>query len=52
MITLKGLIMSPKRHIPEQIVSRLRRVEGLLRHGMSRIDAILKVSITEQTYYR
>ena len=32
--------MSPKRHKPEQIVSKLRQVEVLVGQGMARIDAI------------
>ena len=44
--------MSNKRHKPEEIVAKLRQVEVLVGRGMSRIDAIREVSITEQTYYR
>ena len=44
--------MGIKRHKPEQIVTKLRQVEVLVGQGMSRIDAIREVSITEQTYYR
>ena len=44
--------MSNKRHKPEEIVAELRQVEVLVGRGMSRIDAIREVSITEQTYYR
>jgi len=44
--------MATKRHKPEEIVSKLRQVEVLVGQGMPRIDAILQVRITEQTYYR
>ena len=44
--------MGIKRHKPEDIVSKLRQVDVLVGQGMSRIDAIREVSITEQTYYR
>ena len=44
--------MGIKRHSPEEIVSKLRQVEVLVGQGMSRIDAIREVQITEQTFYR
>jgi len=44
--------MASKRHKPEEIVSNLRQVDVLVGQGMSRIDAIREISITEQTYYR
>ena len=44
--------MATKRHKPEEIVTKLRQVEVLFGQGMSRIDAIREVRITEQTYYR
>ena len=44
--------MGMKRHKPEEIVSKLRRVDILVGQGMARVDAIREVSITEQTYYR
>jgi len=52
MIVLGGLIMSTKRHKPEEIVNKLRQVEVLVGQGQPRIDAIRQVQITEQTYYR
>ena len=52
MIVLGELIMSTKRHKPEQIVSKLRQVEVLVGLGQPRIDAICEVQISEQTYYR
>jgi len=44
--------MGIKRHKPEEIVTKLRQVEVLVSQGMSRIDAIREVQITEQTFYR
>ena len=44
--------MGSERHRPEEIVTRLRQVEVLVGQGMSRIDAIREVQITEQTFYR
>ena len=44
--------MSSKRDTAEEIVSKLRRVEVLVGQGMSRLDAIREVRITEQTFYR
>jgi len=44
--------MANKRHRPEEIVTKLRQVEVLVGQGMSRIDAIREVQITEQTFYR
>ncbi len=44
--------MAIKRHKPEEIVAKLRRVEVLVGRGMARIDAIREISIREQTYYR
>ena len=44
--------MANKRHKPEEIVSKLRQVEFLVGQGTARVDAIRKVGITEQSYYR
>jgi len=44
--------MGIKRHKPEEIVSKLRQVDVFVGQGISRIDAIREISITEQTYYR
>ena len=41
--------MANKRHKPEDIVLKLRQVEVLVGQGTARVDAIRKVSITEQT---
>ena len=43
--------MANKHHAPEEIVGKLRQVEVLVGQGMTRIDAIREISITEQTYY-
>jgi len=44
--------MGIKRHKPEEIVTKLCQVEVQVEQGLSRIDAIREVQITEQTYYR
>lgn len=44
--------MATKRHKPEEIVTKLRQAEALVGQGMARVDAIRKVRIAEQTYYR
>ena len=44
--------MAIKRAKPEEMVVKLRQVEGLTGQGMSRSDAIGQTSMTEQTYYR
>ena len=44
--------MTNKRPKPEEIVSKLRRVEVLMGQGMSCLDAIRQIGVVEQTYYR
>ena len=44
--------MGNKRPKPEEIVSKLRRVEVLMGQGMFRLDAIRQIGVVEQTYYR
>lgn len=44
--------MTNKHHKPEEIVAKLRQVEVLVGQGMTRLDAIREISVTEQTYYR
>jgi len=39
--------MGIKRHIPEEIVTKLHQVEVLVGQGMARIDAIRKIRIAE-----
>ena len=41
-----------KRPKSEELVVKLRQVEGLMGHRMHRIDAIKQISVIEQTYYR
>jgi putative transposase len=44
--------MGIKRHRPEEIITKLRQVEVLVGQGMARVDAIRKIQITEQSFYR
>jgi len=44
--------MANKQPKPEEIVSKLRKVEVLMGQGMSRLDAIRQIGVVEQTYYR
>ena len=44
--------MANKRPKPEEIVSKLRQVEVLMGQGLSRLDAIRRIGVVEQTYYR
>lgn len=44
--------MSHKRHKPEEIVSKLRRVDVLLSQGRSVGEAIRLIGVTQFTYYR
>ena len=44
--------MAIKRPKPEGIAVKLRQVEVLMGQGTPRIDAIRRISVTEQTYYR
>ncbi len=44
--------MAIKRPKPEEIVMLLRQVEVLVGQGKTRIDAIRKIGVVEQTYYR
>ena len=43
--------MGSKRHKPEEILTKMRKVEVLVGQGMVRVDAIREIRITEQTYY-
>ena len=43
--------MAIKHHKPEEIVAKLRQVEVPVGQGMARVEAIRRISITEQTYY-
>jgi transposase-like protein len=44
--------MPKKRHKPEEIVAKLRRVDVLVSQGQSVADAIRSIGVTEVSYYR
>ena len=44
--------MANRRHKPEEIVANLRQVDVLQGQGMSRVDAIRQIGVTEFTYNR
>ena len=44
--------MAGKKDKPEEIVSKLRQVEGLQGQGMTVADAVRQIGVTLQTYYR
>jgi putative transposase len=44
--------MARKRHKPEEIVAKLRRVDVLVSQGQSVADAVRAIGVTEVTYYR
>ena len=44
--------MKRKRYTAEQIVTHLRKVEALTTQGSTIAEAVKKLGITEQTYYR
>jgi transposase-like protein len=44
--------MPRKRHKPEEIVAKLRRVDVLVSPGQSVADAVRSIGVTEVTYYR
>ena len=44
--------MGTKKAKPEEIITKLRKVEVLNSQGKSMADAIRQIGITEQTYYR
>ena len=44
--------MAGKRDKPEEIVSKLRRIEVLQGQGLKIADAVRQIGITQQTYYR
>ena len=41
-----------KKHTPEQVIDKLRRVEALTAKGTPLADAVRKIEVSEQTYYR
>ena len=44
--------MPRKRHKPEEIVAKLRRVDVLVSQGQSVADAVRGIGVTKVTYYR
>jgi putative transposase len=48
----KGALMGRIRFMAEQIIGKLREAEVLLGQGTSIGEAIRKLSVSEQTYYR
>ena len=44
--------MPRKRHKPEEIVAKLRRIDVLVSQGQSVADAVRGIGVTEVTYYR
>ncbi len=44
--------MNKKKHTPEQIVAKLRQVELLTAQGNTIGEAVRKIEVSEQTYYR
>ncbi len=44
--------MPRRRHTPEQIIRKLREAEVELAKGLTTVDVVRKLGITEQTYYR
>ncbi len=44
--------MPRKRHKPEEIVAKLRRVDVLVSQGQSVADTVRGIGVTEVTYYR
>lgn len=41
-----------KKHTPEQVVDKLRRVEALVAEGATVVKAVREIEVSEQTYYR
>lgn len=44
--------MKKKNHTPEQIITKLRKVEVLTAEGTSIAEAVKQIEVSEQTYYR
>jgi len=44
--------MKKKRHTPEQIITKLRKVERLTAEGSTVKEAVKQIEVSEQTYYR
>ena len=41
-----------KKHTPEQVVDKLRRVEALVAEGATVAKAVRDIEVSEQTHYR
>jgi len=41
-----------KKHTPEQVIDKLRRVETLTAKGTALAQAVRQIEVSEQTYYR
>ena len=44
--------MKKKDHTPEQIITKLRKVEALTAQGQTIAEAARHIDVSEQTYYR
>ncbi len=44
--------MKKKNHTPEQIITKLRKVEALTAQGATVAEAAKQIGVSEQTYYR
>jgi putative transposase len=44
--------MPRKRYKPEEIVAKLRQVDVLVSQGVSTVDAIRQIGVSEVTFYR
>jgi len=44
--------MKKKNHSPEQIITKLRKVEALTTQGQTLAEAARQIDVSEQTYYR
>jgi transposase-like protein len=44
--------MKKKHHTPEQIITKLRKVEALTAQGNTVAEAVKQIEVSEQTYYR
>jgi len=41
-----------KKHTPEEVVEKLRRVDALIAQGRTVAEAVREIGVTEVTYYR
>ena len=44
--------MKKKNHTPEQIITKLRKVEARTAQGATVAEAVKQIGVAEQTYYR